>query len=30
VVRETVYTNEKGEVLGINRNSMVARKDPGR
>jgi acyl dehydratase len=30
VVRETVYTNEKGEVLCINRNTMVARKDPGR
>jgi acyl dehydratase len=30
VVRETVYTNEKGEILCINRNTMVARQDPGR
>jgi acyl dehydratase len=30
VVRETIYTNDKGEVLCINRNTMVARQDPGR
>ena len=30
VVREDIYTNEKGELLCINRNTMVARRDPGR
>lgn len=30
VVREDIYTNEKGELLCINRNTMVARQDPGK
>lgn len=30
VLREDIYTNEKGELLCINRNTMVARRDPGK